>query len=198
MMSPTDFTELIENSLEEAVRAYRGSIESCAGQILDLSIWIARAFRSGGKLLLFGNGGSAADAQHMAAEFVNRFRLDRTPLPAIALTTDSSIITAISNDYSFDQIFAKQVEALAVPDDVVMGISTSGSSPNVLTGLAAARKAGAKTVALTGSSGGGISIDADMVICAATADTPRIQETHIFLEHLLCDLVEKRLSGAGK
>lgn len=195
-MKTIDCNILLQNALDDALTAHSKSIESCGQTIIGLSQWVCKAFEDKGKLILFGNGGSAADAQHIAAEFVNRFRLERRPLPAIALTTDTSIITAISNDYHFDQVFSKQVQALARPGDIVLGISTSGNSPNVLKALSVAREIGAKTVGLTGENGGKMDQYSDMVIRAASSDTPRIQEIHIFFGHLLCDLVEQQLFGA--
>jgi D-sedoheptulose 7-phosphate isomerase len=144
------------------------------------------------KLLIFGNGGSAADAQHIAAEFVNRFQLERRPLPAIALTTDTSIITSIGNDYHFDQIFAKQLEALGCRGDVALGISTSGNSPNVVRAMQSAQQMGLYTIGFTGR-GGQLAQFADLVLAVASEATPRIQETHITLAHILCDLVERNL-----
>jgi D-sedoheptulose 7-phosphate isomerase len=185
--------DLFEKALSSLTSACEKTLEGCASELVTLSGWLCSAFENGGKLLICGNGGSAADAQHLAAEFVNRFRLERRPLPAIALTTDTSVITSVSNDYDFDQVFSKQVEALAGPGDIVLGISTSGNSPNVLKALSAAREIGAKTVGLTGGTGGAMERWSDLVLCVDSSDTPRIQEVHIFLEHLLCDLVEQRL-----
>ena len=155
---------------------------------------VAETFRRGGKLLVFGNGGSAADAQHLAAEFVGRFLRDRQPLPAIALTTDTSALTAIANDYGFERVFARQVEALARPGDVVIGISTSGSSANVLAAVDAATTAGAKTIAITGQDGHELAGRADVALVAATSFGPRIQEAHLAIEHGLCAAVELLLS----
>ncbi len=145
------------------------------------------------KILLFGNGGSAADAQHIAAELVGRFAFDRPALPALALTVDTSCITAIANDHGFDQIFARQLEAHARPGDVAIGISTSGNSPNVIAGLAAAIKLSVSTVALTGESGGKLRSLADLCICAPSQDTPRIQECHSLIGHILAEIVEQEL-----
>ena len=188
-----DLVTLIDNALEDNINALKRTLASTRQELGTVTEWVCRAFSSQGKVLLFGNGGSAADAQHIAAEFVNRFRLDRRPLPAIALTTDTSILTAISNDYDYGEIFAKQVEALAQPGDVVIGISTSGNSPNVVNGLRVARQLGAKTVGLTGEKAGRMEEFSDCVLRAYSSDTPRIQEVHIFLAHLLCDLVERRM-----
>jgi len=144
----------------------------------------------GGKILWCGNGGSAADAQHMAAEFVVRFRHERRGIPSIALTTDTSILTAASNDYGYEHLFQRQVEALAVRGDVVVGISTSGNSRNVYLALEAARKLGAVTVAMTGSGGGKLATKADFLFAVPSTDTARVQEAHIVAGHVLCEILE--------
>jgi len=160
---------------------------------------IATALRDGHKLLLFGNGGSAADAQHLAAEFVNRFKIERVPLPAIALTTDTSALTSIANDYGYVQVFSKQVQALGQAGDVALAISTSGQAPNVLRAVAACRRIGVRTIALTGGSGGKLAGVADLVLrVAGTTETARIQETHILVGHVICELVDAQLFGNGK
>ena len=151
---------------------------------------LAEAFKEGNKVLLFGNGGSAADAQHLAAEFVNRFQVERPPLPAIALTTDTSILTAIGNDYDFQDIFVKQIMALGRKGDVAWGISTSGSSPNVVKGLEAAKKQKLYTLAVTGRDGGKMAPLADICLNVPSHDTPRVQEVQITIGHILCDLVD--------
>ncbi|EHJ47396.1 sugar isomerase (SIS) [Solidesulfovibrio carbinoliphilus subsp. oakridgensis] len=156
---------------------------------------MAVALARGGKILFCGNGGSAADAQHLAAEFVNRFELERPPLPALALTTDSSILTAIGNDYGFDLIFAKQVQALGQPGDVVVGLSTSGNSPNVLAALAAAREKGCATVGLAGRNGAIVPL-CDMALLVPHDRTAFIQEVHIAIGHLLCKLTDHYLFEA--
>src|SRR5947207_1851746 len=162
--------------------------------IVKAALLIANCFQFGNKLLLFGNGGSAADAQHLAAEFVGRFVRERAGLPAIALTTDSSILTAVGNDYGFDQIFARQVQALGRPGDVAIAISTSGNSPNIIEGVKAARKGYLKTIGLSGKDGGLLAAEADVVITIASTSTARIQECHITIEHLLCELTEEALA----
>lgn len=154
---------------------------------------LAAAFRAGNKLLVMGNGGSAADAQHFVAEMVGRFKLERRALPAIALTTDSSILTAVGNDYGFDRIFSRQVEAHAAAGDVVVGISTSGNSPNVQLALQVAAQRGCRTVALLGKDGGAIKSVAELPLVVPSYDTPRIQEGHIAIIHIVCDLLEKEL-----
>lgn len=154
---------------------------------------ITSALKAGNKILLFGNGGSAADAQHLAAEFVNRFVIERPPLPAIALTTDSSIITSIGNDYDFSEIFSKQIRAIGQVGDIAWGISTSGNSVNVLKGLEVAKKIGLVTVAFTGKDGGNIAKIADFPINVSSSVTARIQEAHITAGHAICDLVDIKL-----
>jgi D-sedoheptulose 7-phosphate isomerase len=156
---------------------------------------VSSALAAGNKLLVMGNGGSAGDAQHLAAEIVGRFKLERRGLPAIALTTDSSILTAIANDYGFEQVFRRQVEALAAPGDVVIGISTSGNSPNVLAALTLARELECRTIGFLGRDGGTIRPAVDLDLTVPSQDTPRIQEGHITMIHILCDLVERRLFG---
>ena len=154
---------------------------------------VSLAFERGNKLLMFGNGGSAADAQHIAAEFVNRYIIDRPPLPAIALTTDTSILTSISNDAAFQEVFAKQVKALGKEGDVAIGISTSGKSPNVIKAVEVAKEMGMKTIALTGNDGGMLAKIADIPLVVSSSSTPRIQEAHILVGHILCEMVEHQL-----
>lgn len=166
-----------------------------AGQIAAVVDLLADALERGRKVLVMGNGGSAADAQHFAAEIVGRFRLERRALPAIALSTDTSILTAVGNDYGFDQIFRRQVEAHAEAGDVVIGISTSGSSNNVYGALLLARDRGCRTVGLLGRDGGTIAALADIPLTIPAEETPRIQEAHVTIIHIICELVEKRLFG---
>jgi D-sedoheptulose 7-phosphate isomerase len=154
---------------------------------------MVQSFERGNKAFLFGNGGSAADSQHIAAEFVGRFAFDRPPLPALALSVNTSCLTAIGNDYGFDLVFARQLEALAKPGDVAIGISTSGNSPNVLHGLAVAKKLGLHTVAFAGCTGGKMKAAADYCICAPSNETPRIQECHILIGHIISELVEQTI-----
>jgi D-sedoheptulose 7-phosphate isomerase len=161
--------------------------------VARVSTVLIESFRAGNKVLLFGNGGSAADAQHIAAEFVGRFAFNRPPLPAMALTVNTSVLTAIGNDYGFDQAFSRQVEAFARPGDVAIGISTSGGSPNVLDGLAAARRIGAHTVGLTGRNGDKMKQVSDYCICVPATETPRIQECHILVGHIISEIVEATL-----
>jgi len=151
---------------------------------------IASAFLGDRKLLICGNGGSAADAQHMAAEFVNRFQLERPPLPAMALTTDTSVITSIGNDYSFEDVFSKQVKALGIEGDVLLAISTSGNSKNVLSAVEVANKQGLYTVGMLGNKGGKLSTAVDMALIVKSDVTARVQEAHILAEHIICHLVD--------
>ena len=161
--------------------------------IAEMVTLLVETFRAGGKLLVMGNGGSAADAQHFVAEIVGRFKMERRGLPAIAFSTDTSILTAIGNDYGFDKVFSRQVEALAAPGDLVVGISTSGNSPNVLQALELAREKGCRTVGLLGKDGGSIKDVCDLALIVPTNDTPRVQETHIIIIHIVCDLLEKTM-----
>jgi D-sedoheptulose 7-phosphate isomerase len=161
--------------------------------IAEMSSLISTALRDGNKLLVMGNGGSAADSQHFVAEIVGRFKMERKALPAIALSTDTSILTAIGNDYGFESIFSRQVEALAAPGDIVVGLSTSGNSPNVLKALKVAHERGCRTIGLLGKDGGSIKAACDLVLVVSSTDTPRIQEGHITVIHIVCDLVEKAL-----
>jgi D-sedoheptulose 7-phosphate isomerase len=174
----------------------RQTAESCADAIVEASRLIAETFRRGRKVLLCGNGGSAADCQHVAAEFVSRFRreVERRALPAIALTTDTSFLTAFANDCGYEGVFERQVEALGEPDDVLIGISTSGNSPNVVKAVKYASERGLRTIVLTGR-GGRLPELADVAIRVPSTDTQHIQETHIAVEHVICDLVETILFG---
>ncbi len=190
---------LVSTNLVQSIMAKEAFVRESADDLLRLADWIRETFEDGGKLLIFGNGGSAADAQHLAAEFVNRFLINRRPLPALALTTDSSVLTAIGNDFSFDQVFVKQVQALGRPEDLALGISTSGTSANVVKGMQAAREIGMRTAALTGGTlrpGGDLAAICDLVLNVPTDATPHIQETHLWIEHLLCEIVEKQLFGS--
>jgi len=185
--------KLVLDILAESLAVKEGFVRQNAGRIVQGAQRLATCLVAGRKILLFGNGGSAADAQHIAAEFVNRFAIERLPLAALALTTDTSVITSIGNDYSFEEVFAKQVLALGVADDVAIGISTSGNSPNVVKALAAARHKGLFTMAWTGRGGGQMAPLADMLFSVDSTVTARIQETQSLLGHLLCDLTERIL-----
>jgi D-sedoheptulose 7-phosphate isomerase len=182
----------ILRQLQESLDVKRIFIEKHIDDIIKVVDKMADGIRAGNKVLIFGNGGSAADAQHLAAEFVNQFKIERPPLAAIALTTDSSILTSIGNDYQFDDIFSKQIQALGKPDDIAWGISTSGNSKNVLRAIETANKLGLFSVGFTGR-GGKLAQCAKIVFPAPSDDTARIQEAHITLGHIICDLVERTL-----
>lgn len=184
---------IVESYLKEGA-SLRLSAMSLKDEIVAAAEAIVDSFRKGGKLMLFGNGGSAADAQHIAAELSGRFRKDRHPLPALALTVNSSVVTAIANDYAFEDIFARQIRGLAKAGDVVVGISTSGMSRNVLRGLAAAREARAKTIGLCGKQGG-MGPYSDIILAVPATTTSLLQEVHIAIGHLLCLMVEEELFG---
>ncbi len=161
--------------------------------VAKVSEILVNALKQGNKALLFGNGGSAADAQHIAAELVGRFAFDRPALPALALSVNSSCVTAIGNDYGFDRVFSRQLEALARPGDIAIAISTSGNSTNVLHAISTARKIGLKTIGLTGRSGGNLRNAVDYCICVPSNETPRIQECHILVGHIISELVEREI-----
>lgn len=184
--------EAIAKMLKEGIDLRLQMIETMTADILEAAKTIAETFKAGRKVLLFGNGGSAADAQHIAAEFMNRFLIERPPLPAIALTTDTSILTSISNDYSFDDVFSKQIKALGKKGDIAFGISTSGSSLNVLKAFRVAKKQGMVVIALLGEGGKAVSL-ADIALCVPSKSTPRIQEAHVVVAHILCDLTDTLL-----
>jgi len=185
--------EIIKKAFQESSQLKDQFLKDSLGQIVKVVNVITASLKKGNKILLFGNGGSAADAQHLAAEFVNRFLIERPPLPAIALTTDTSIITSIGNDYDFAQIFAKQIRAIGQPGDVAIGMSTSGVSPNVLRGLEIAKKMGLVTIGLTGRDGGQIAQAVDYCLNVSSNSVPRIQEVHITLGHVICELVDYKL-----
>lgn len=186
--------EIVAKSFKESVKTKeRFLTKKNSALIVQSAEMIVEAFKGGGKLLIVGNGGSAADAQHLAAEFVNRFEIERPPLPALALTTDTSNLTSIGNDYSFDQAFSKQVRALGKEQDVLLAISTSGNSPNIIKAAEAAAAIGMKVIALTGKGGGAVAEKADVVLSVDSKTTARIQEVHITVCHVLCELVDHML-----
>lgn len=184
--------EIILDTLQESIKVKDRFIKNNIDLIQRGADMLSTCITSGHKILIFGNGGSAADAQHIAAEFVNRFQIERPPLAALALTTDTSIITSIGNDYHFDKIFSKQIRALGKRDDIAIGISTSGNSTNVIEAIHAAGQIGMFTIGLTGR-GGELAECADLVFAVESDTTARIQESHITLGHILCDLVERIL-----
>ncbi|MBI4529762.1 MAG: SIS domain-containing protein [Deltaproteobacteria bacterium] len=189
--------DAIIRAFEESIQAKRAFLKENLNSLLAAIDHIAQAFIAGNKLLIFGNGGSAADAQHTAAEFVNRFRIERPPLPALALTTDTSTITSIGNDYDFKEIFAKQIKALGKEGDVALAISTSGNAANVLCAIDVCKKLKITTIGLTGGDGG---LLAKRVHCLLKVtegkNTARIQETHILVAHVICEMVDRKLFAA--
>ncbi|MFQ3634123.1 D-sedoheptulose 7-phosphate isomerase [Roseiflexus sp.] len=187
------YTRWAIEEIEASIDLKRRTLESQLPVIVAIAERIVDTFQRGGKVLLCGNGGSAADAQHIAAEFVSRFRRERRGLPAIALTTDTSILTAIGNDYGYERVFARQVEALGQPGDVVVGISTSGASASVLAAMRAARERGMTTIGLTGATGGLLVGHVDVCLCVPSQNTARIQEVHITVAHVVCEIVERTL-----
>src|SRR3972149_3569701 len=185
--------DLIVKAFEQSAEVKLSFVKKNVKTIISVVELIVDAFQEGNKVMLFGNGGSAADAQHIAAEFVNRFMIERPPLPALALTTDTSVITSIGNDYNYDQIFLKQIKALGKEGDIAWGISTSGNSPNVLKALKEAKKMGLKTIGLTGKDGGKTGKMVDFHLNVESDVTARVQETHITLSHVICELVDIKL-----
>lgn len=188
--------EIIQR-LEESSQVKRAIARSQAGRIESMANLIISAYRDGGKVVLMGNGGSAADAQHIAAELVGQFTLKRQALPAIALNTNTSVLTAVANDYGYGAVFSRQVEALVQAGDIVIGISTSGNSANIIAAIKTAKKKGAKTIGLTGGNGGKLIEVADLVLVVPSESIPRIQEAHITIGHIVCELVEKELASTG-
>lgn len=184
--------EVVRNKLKESADI---KLSVNAATIVEIAQSIIDTYNKGGKVVLFGNGGSAGDAQHIAAELVGKYKMIRKPLPAISLTTNTSIITACANDYGYESVFTRQVQALVEKDDVVIGISTSGSSPNVLEGIKAAKEIGAKTVGFTGEQGSLLGNTVDICLAVPSNDTPRIQEAHITAGHIICFLVERAIFG---
>ena len=189
--------KIIEKALRETVEAMESFVGENISNLIHFSEKIASAFNDDRKLMICGNGGSAADAQHIAGEFVNRLLLERPPLPAIALTTDTSVLTSIGNDYSFEEIFSKQVKAIGMEGDVLLALSTSGNSPNVAAAVKAARNLGIYTGLLTGNRGGELASQVDLAMIVNHTIAPRIQETHIFAGHIICQLVDHILFQQG-
>jgi D-sedoheptulose 7-phosphate isomerase len=189
--------DIIIQSLEESAKVKREIAQNSSDLIEAIAKKIIESYRSGGKVLLIGNGGSAADAQHIAAEFVGRFKMERPSLAAIALTTDTSILTAIGNDYGYDTVFSRQIESLANEKDVLIAISTSGNSPNILKAADAAHAKGVSVIGFTGEDGGKLKKTADICITVPSGNTPRIQEAHITIGHIICHIVEQELFNAS-
>jgi D-sedoheptulose 7-phosphate isomerase len=191
-----DMRARLTASVEESIAVKQAILASLLSPIMTAADWMTAALYAGHKLLLFGNGGSAADAQHIAAEFVGRFEKERRAWPAIALTTDTSILTALGNDYGIDAVFARQIEALGQPGDVVLAFSTSGNSPNVLEGVKAARAKGLRVIGFTGADGGKLAPLCDLALRVPSRRTARIQEGHMVICHALCEVTEAALLEA--
>jgi D-sedoheptulose 7-phosphate isomerase len=186
--------DVIHAQLEDH-RALAGEVESLLPVVRDLTARLCEAFEAGARVYTFGNGGSAADAQHFAAELIGRYKRERRPLPAVALTVDPSVLTCIANDFDFDQLFARQIEALALPGDIVIGFTTSGQSSNVINGLDAARRAGATSVLFGGGEGGAARDHADVSLLVPSTVTARIQEMHLLFLHLVSEGVDQWATG---
>ncbi|MCM8780360.1 MAG: D-sedoheptulose 7-phosphate isomerase [Candidatus Omnitrophica bacterium] len=183
----------IKEILLESIQIKEEMLHTCIGEIMEIARSIIDCIKNGGKVILFGNGGSASDSQHIAAELVGRFRIDRTGLPAIALTTNTSVLTSLANDYGYEAVFARQIEALGQKGDLAIGISTSGKAKNVLAAIKQAKKMGIKTVVMTGKDGVELAKLADISILIPSSITARIQEAHIIIGHIICELVEQNL-----
>ena len=189
--------DVIVKAFEESIRVKQAFLRDNLEALARAIDAVVECFRRGNKVMIFGNGGSAADAQHIAAEFTNRFLIDRPPLPAIALTTDTSALTAIANDCDYSQIFAKQVQALGKQGDIAMAISTSGNSPNVIAAIEVCRQQKITTIGLTGGTGGKMAGEVDHLLRVSEGrNSPRIQETHILVGHVICDIVDQILFPA--
>jgi D-sedoheptulose 7-phosphate isomerase len=184
----------IRRQLQESARVKQSFSEQLIQRIAQFAEKCVASLRGGGKIVLFGNGGSAADAQHLAAELVVKLGSDRPSLAALALTTNSSVLTAVGNDYGFEQVFARQIESLVLPNDVIVALSTSGSSPNVIRAVDAGRRRGAYVVALTGETGGALVDKVDLLLNVPSRDPQRIQESHITIGHIACALIERLIS----
>jgi D-sedoheptulose 7-phosphate isomerase len=187
--------DILRKNIESSIEVHSRLLEACLPAMTAAAGALIAAYRSGHKALFFGNGGSAADAQHLAAEFLGRYLLDRRPMPALALHANTSAVTAIANDYGYEHVFSRQLQALAVAGDVAVGISTSGNSKSILEALTVARKMGVHTIGLTGASGGRMRELVDVLIAAPSSETPRIQECHILVGHALCDAVEQAIAA---
>lgn len=185
-----DIDGKVREILLDSLSVIEKTLNENLSKIKEAVVLIERCLKKGGKIFLFGNGGSAADSQHIAAEFIGRFKKERKSIPAVALTTDTSIITALGNDYGFDTIFERQIEGLGFPKDIAIGLSTSGNSLNVLKGIKKAKKIGMNTISLTGGTGGKVARLTDISLIVHSKNTARIQEAHIIIAHIICDLVE--------
>ena len=195
MKQTSDFEERVSTLIQASIEAKQKLLheKTLVSMVAEVSRMIVAALEQGNKILICGNGGSAADAQHIAAEFVGRFAFDRPALPALALSVNTSCVTAIGNDYGFDLVFSRQIEALGKKGDVVIGISTSGNSANVLRAMSTSKKLGLRRVALTGCTGGKLKYEVESCLCVPSNETPRIQECHILIGHIISELVEQTI-----
>jgi D-sedoheptulose 7-phosphate isomerase len=184
----------IKDILLESIQVKEEVLHTSVGKIMEITELVIDSLKKNGKVIVFGNGGSASDSQHIAAELIGRFKKDRNALAAIALTTNTSILTALANDYGYEVVFAKQIEGLGQKNDVAIGISTSGKAKNVVMAIKQAKKIGMKTVALTGADGGELAKTADVVLVVPSSNTARIQEAHITIGHIICEMVEQAFS----
>ena len=191
-MADSNFIDEINTIFDDSIDVISKS-KNLSEKINESALKIISCIKNNGKVVLFGNGGSAADAQHMAAELIGRFKVDSNPIPAIALTTDTSVITSIANDYDFDEIFSRQCEALVNKNDIVIAISTSGNSSNIINGIIEAKEKQSFVIGLTGNSGGKLKSEVDLLLDVPSNDTARIQESHRIIIHSLCQLIEKNL-----
>jgi D-sedoheptulose 7-phosphate isomerase len=187
--------DIIKDIIKESIKVKEAVLAKLSKEIKTAAGMISASLKKGGKVILFGNGGSAADAQHIAAEFVGRFKLERQGLASVAITTNTSVITSIANDYGYEEIFSRQMEAIGSGNDIAIGISTSGNARNVIAGLLEAKKMGLKTIALTGSGGGEMAAISDLALIVPSDNTARVQEAHIVIGHIICELAEQNLFG---
>jgi D-sedoheptulose 7-phosphate isomerase len=188
--------DILRKNIESSIEVHSRLLEACLPGMTVAAGALVAAYRGGRKALFFGNGGSAADAQHLAAEFIGRYLRERRPLPAMALHANTSAMTSIANDYGYEHVFSRQLQALAVAGDVAVGISTSGNSPSIIEGVTIARRMGVYTIGLTGASGGRLRELVDVLIAVPSNETPRVQECHILVGHALCDAVEQAIAAA--
>ncbi len=193
--SESRLMDTIANVIQQSIQAQQAMLDTCLPVIRKVADAMVATLNSGGTIYLMGCGGSAADAQHVAGELIGRFKMERRGLPCVAMTTDTSILTSIGNDYGFEEVFVRQVEGLVREGDLVVGISTSGNTKAVLKAIALAQEMGATTVGFTGESGGRLKDAADLCFCAPTGDTPHVQECHITVWHVLCGVVEQEVCG---
>jgi D-sedoheptulose 7-phosphate isomerase len=187
---------ILRSNIERSIQVHSQLLDACLPALMAAANGLILAYRTGHKALFFGNGGSATDAQHLAGEFLGRYLRERSPMPAVALAENISALTAIANDYGYEHVFSRQLQALAVPGDVAVGLSTSGNSPNVVEALLCARKMGLYTIGLTGASGGKMRDLVETLIAVPSGETPRIQECHILVGHALCEVVEEAMAGS--